>query len=97
MQVWEKIWEIICPFCSHRCIDKPKVWSPAIAARREGFMAHSYRCADFPGMESCPGSFQSDTKAELWKHIELHAKIAHQEDPQKWTAEERQQMENVIR
>lgn len=42
-------------------------------------MAYSYRCKDYPGMDACPGSFTAET--ELWKHIELHAAIAHQENP----------------
>jgi predicted small metal-binding protein len=53
-------------------------------------MAFTYRCADFPGMESCPGSFTADTKEEVLKHVELHATEAHQEDPAKWSAEDRQ-------
>jgi hypothetical protein len=48
-------------------------------------------------MESCPGSFKAETEAELWKHIELHASIAHQENPEKWSAEERQTMQKLIR
>jgi hypothetical protein len=60
-------------------------------------MVYSYRCGDYPGMESCPGSFAAETEEELWKHIELHAAIAHQESPDKWSAEERQQMEKLIR
>lgn len=60
-------------------------------------MAHSYRCGDYPGMEACRGSFTAETEAELWKHIELHAATAHQEDPSKWSAEEREQMEKLIR
>jgi hypothetical protein len=60
-------------------------------------MARSYRCADYPGMESCPGSFTAETDGELWKHIELHAATAHQEDPTKWSAEEKRQMEKLIR
>jgi hypothetical protein len=60
-------------------------------------MAYSYRCADYPGMESCPGSFTAETEAELWNHIELHAATAHGEIPSKWTAEERQQMKKLIR
>jgi hypothetical protein len=59
-------------------------------------MAYSYRCADYPGMESCLGSFTAETEAELWKHIELHAATAHGETPSKWTAEERQQMKKLI-
>jgi hypothetical protein len=60
-------------------------------------MARSYRCADYPGMESCSGSFTAETESELWQHIELHAATAHQETPSKWTAEERQQMKKLIR
>ena len=60
-------------------------------------MAYSYRCGDYPGMESCPGSFKAETEAELWKHIELHASIAHQENPEKWSAEERQTMQKLTR
>ena len=59
-------------------------------------MAYSYRCAEYPGMESCPGSFTAETEAELWKHIELHAATAHQENPAKWSPEERLQMEKLI-
>src|SRR6266700_3967217 len=38
-------------------------------------MAYSIRCAD-AGVD-CPGSFTTETKDELMKHIELHAKEAH--------------------
>jgi Protein of unknown function (DUF1059) len=47
-------------------------------------------------MEACPGSFKSETEAELWKHIELHASTAHQEKPEQWSLEERQQMKKLI-
>jgi hypothetical protein len=60
-------------------------------------MAYSYRCGDFPGMEACPGKFTAETEAELWKHIELHASMAHQEDPKKWSAEDRRTMKELIR
>jgi hypothetical protein len=60
-------------------------------------MACSYRCGDYPGMEACPGSFTAQTEAELWKHIELHAAEAHQEDPAQWSAEDRQQIQKIIR
>jgi predicted small metal-binding protein len=44
--------------------------------RPEGrMMAYSIRCAD-AGVD-CPGSFTTETKEELMKHVELHAKEAH--------------------
>ncbi|MDX8433535.1 MULTISPECIES: DUF1059 domain-containing protein [Mesorhizobium] len=59
-------------------------------------MAYSYRCKDYPGMEACPGSFTAETETELWKHIELHAAIAHQENPEQWSPEDRQQVKKII-
>ena len=59
-------------------------------------MAYSYHCKDYPGMESCTGSFTSETEAELWKHIELHAADAHQENPEKWSSEDRLTMQKLI-
>ncbi len=38
-------------------------------------MAYSIRCAD-AGVD-CPGSFTTETKEELMKHVELHASEAH--------------------
>ncbi len=60
-------------------------------------MAYSYACAEYPGMEKCPGSFTTETQEELWKHLELHAAAAHQEDPEAWSPEERQQIRELIR
>ncbi len=60
-------------------------------------MAYSYRCKEFPGMETCPGSFTAATESELWKHIELHAREAHQEDPAKWSADDRNGVKAIIR
>ena len=60
-------------------------------------MAYSYSCKDFPGMESCPGSFTAGTEAELMKHVELHAREAHGEDPAKWSAEDRAGVKGIIR
>jgi hypothetical protein len=48
-------------------------------------------------MEACPASFTAETEKELWKHIEVHGATAHQEDPSKWSSEERQQMKKLIR
>jgi hypothetical protein len=57
----------------------------------------TYACKDYPGMESCPASFTTETENELWKHIELHGVIAHQEKPEEWSPEERQQMKKLVR
>jgi len=48
-------------------------------------------------MEACPASFKAETEEELWKHIELHGAIVHQEDPAQWSPEERQLIKEVIR
>ena len=51
-------------------------WESRTGHRREGrAMAYSIRCAD-AGMD-CPGSFTTETKEELMKHVELHANEAH--------------------
>lgn len=60
-------------------------------------MAYSYSCRNFPGMETCVGSFTAETESELWKHIELHAREAHQEDPAKWSPDDRKGMKGIIR
>ena len=60
-------------------------------------MAYSYSCKDFPGMEACPGSFTAGTESELWKHIELHAKEAHQENPNEWSEDDRRGVKGAIR
>ena len=52
-------------------------------------MKITYACADYPGMESCPGQFTAATENELWKLVELHATIAHGEDPSAWGDEDR--------
>jgi hypothetical protein len=57
----------------------------------------SYACSDYPGMQACPGRLRAATKDELWKLIELHASIAHGEDPAAWKAEDRSQMEALIK
>jgi predicted small metal-binding protein len=48
-------------------------------------------------MAPCPGTFTADTKEEVLKHVELHAREAHQEDPAKWSAEDREGVRNLIR
>jgi hypothetical protein len=32
-------------------------------------------------METCPASVVAETKDEVWKLIELHAQVAHEEEP----------------
>ncbi len=57
----------------------------------------TYACKEYPGMEMCPGRFEAETEEELWKHIELHASVAHQEDPASWPSEERATVKALIR
>ena len=57
----------------------------------------TYACKDFPGMEECPGRFSAKTEGEIWKLMELHASVAHGEDPGAWTAEGRAQLKALIR
>lgn len=56
----------------------------------------SYRCMDYPGME-CPGHFFALTETEVWQHLELHARIAHEEDPDAWSAEEVEFIKGLVR
>lgn len=58
---------------------------------------YSYACKDYPGMEACPGTFYAETEDELWQHIELHASVAHEEDPSGWTSEDRAQLKTLIK
>lgn len=60
-------------------------------------MPYSYRCTEFPGMEGCPGQFTAATEDEVRKHVELHAREAHGEDPAEWSDEDRRQVEELIR
>ncbi len=57
----------------------------------------SYACKDYPGMEACPGRFYAETEDELWKLIELHASVAHKEDPGVWTDEDKAQLKTLIK
>jgi predicted small metal-binding protein len=38
-------------------------------------VSYSIQCKDAGG--DCPGSFTTETKEELMKHVELHAREAH--------------------
>ena len=49
----------------------------------------SYACKDYPGMEDCPFSVTTETEAEVWKQMELHAADAHGEAPSEWSDEDR--------
>ena len=60
-------------------------------------MAYTYRCKDYPGNEACPGSFTAVTEAEVMKHVELHGKAAHGEDPDQWSPEDRETVKKLIR
>ncbi|MGX9178735.1 DUF1059 domain-containing protein [Mesorhizobium sp. BHbdii] len=52
---------------------------------------------DYPGNEACPASFTAATEEEAMKHVELHGKLAHGEDPSQWSPEDRQQVKKLIR
>ncbi|MDH3688388.1 MAG: DUF1059 domain-containing protein [Gammaproteobacteria bacterium] len=59
--------------------------------------SYSYACKDYPGLEGCPGRFQVETEDELRKLIELHASVAHGEDPAAWGDEDRAQLKTLIK
>ena len=59
--------------------------------------AYSYACADCEGMEACPGKVVAETKDEVWKLMELHAVIAHDENAADWDAETRSYLEALIK
>jgi hypothetical protein len=48
-------------------------------------------------MEACPGHFVAETEDELWKLMELHATIAHEEDPSAWSAEDRAYIGTLVK
>ena len=50
-------------------------------------MAYSYACADYEGMEACPGKVVAETEDEVWKLMGTHAKVAHNEDASEWDDE----------
>ncbi len=57
---------------------------------------HSYACKDYPGMDACPGQFVAETEDELWKLMEVHASVAHGEDPREWSDEDRKYLKTLI-
>ena len=58
---------------------------------------YSYACADCEGMGSCPGKVIAETENEVWQLLELHAKIAHDEDASKWDDETRAYLKTLIK
>ena len=57
----------------------------------------SYACEDYPGMKACPARFVTETEDELWKLMELHAVLAHDEDPSTWSDEDRNYLKTLIK
>ena len=58
-------------------------------------MAYSYACADCESMEACPGKVVAETEGEIWKLMELHANITHDEDASEWGEETPSLSENA--
>jgi hypothetical protein len=48
-------------------------------------------------MDGCPARFRAATEDEVHKLVELHASIAHGENPAAWTAEDRALLKSLIR
>lgn len=59
--------------------------------------AYSYACRDCEGMEACPASVTAQTKDEVWQLMGLHARVAHDENPDDWDQETRVYLEGLIR
>lgn len=59
--------------------------------------AYSYACRDCEGMESCPGQVTAATEDEVWKLMELHAVVAHGEDPSAWDQDTRDYLAGLIK
>ena len=58
---------------------------------------YSYACKNYPGMEACPGHVAAETEAEVWKLMELHASVAHGEDPAAWSEDDRAYLKTLIK
>ncbi|CUJ90603.1 hypothetical protein RUE5091_01004 [Ruegeria denitrificans] len=58
--------------------------------------AFSYACRDCEGMEACPASVVAETKDEVWKLVELHAQVAHGENPAEWDSKTREYLGTLI-
>ncbi|MBE1284897.1 MAG: DUF1059 domain-containing protein [Rhodobacteraceae bacterium] len=59
--------------------------------------AFTYACRDCEGMEACPASVTAETEEEVWRLMQLHAQVAHNEDPAEWTRETRDYLATLIR
>ena len=59
--------------------------------------AYTYACKDYPGMEACPGQFTAETEAEVIKLVELHASVAHSEDPAAWSVDDRTYLKTLVK
>lgn len=59
--------------------------------------SYSYACKNYPGMEACPGHFVAETEVEVLKLVELHASVAHDEDANAWSDEERAYLKTLIK
>ena len=58
---------------------------------------YSYSCKDYPGMETCPGKFVAESLGEVIKLMELHAVVAHKEDPSSWSEDDRAYLRSLIK
>lgn len=48
-------------------------------------------------METCPAKITVETEDELWKLVELHAQIAHDEDAKEWDDETRAYLKTLVK
>jgi len=48
-------------------------------------------------MDACPGKFTAETEGEIWKLMEVHASVAHGEDPSGWSDDDRAYLGTLIR
>lgn len=48
-------------------------------------------------MDACPGYVVAETKAEVWRLMELYAAHAHDEDPGAWSAEDRTYLKTLLK
>jgi predicted small metal-binding protein len=48
-------------------------------------------------MEACPAEVVAETVEEVWKLVELHAEVAHGEDPSEWDDETRTYIGTLIK
>lgn len=59
--------------------------------------AYAYSCRECEGMEACPASIVAATQEEVWRLMELHAKVAHGEDPAEWDADTRDYLGTLVK